>query len=76
VGLKLNRTRQLLPYADDINLLRDDIDTNERNTETLIVASKEVCRVVSLPERRSKSGHEKKNKSFENMSQFEYLKVM
>jgi hypothetical protein len=42
VGLKLNGTRQFLAYADDVNLLGDNIDTTEKNTETLIDASKEV----------------------------------
>jgi hypothetical protein len=37
---KLNVTRLLLIYADDVNLLGDDIDTIEKNTDTLIVASK------------------------------------
>jgi hypothetical protein len=31
-----------LAYADDVNLLRDNIDTIEKNTETIIDASKEV----------------------------------
>jgi hypothetical protein len=38
----LNGTHQLLTYADDVNLLRDNIDTIKKNTETLIDASKEV----------------------------------
>jgi retron-type reverse transcriptase len=42
VGLKLNRTNQLLVYADDVNVLDDDIDTIKKNTETLIDADKEV----------------------------------
>jgi hypothetical protein len=41
--LKLNGTRQLLTYAYDVNLLRDNIDnTYKRSIETLIDAGKEV----------------------------------
>jgi hypothetical protein len=42
VGLDLNGTHQLLVYVDDLNLLRDNIDTINKNTGTLIDASKEV----------------------------------
>jgi hypothetical protein len=42
VGLKLNGTCQLLVYADDINLLGDNIDTMKENTEALIDTCKEV----------------------------------
>jgi hypothetical protein len=42
VGLKLIRTYQLLAYADDVNLLGDNIDTIKKNMETLIYVSKEV----------------------------------
>jgi hypothetical protein len=42
LGLKLNETHHLLAYADDVNLLGDNIDTTMKNTETLIDASKEV----------------------------------
>jgi hypothetical protein len=41
-GVKLNGTHKLLAYADDVNLLRDNIDIIYKTTETLIDASKEV----------------------------------
>jgi hypothetical protein len=42
VGLKLNGTHQLSVYADDVNLLGDNIDTVKKTTQTLVDASKEV----------------------------------
>jgi hypothetical protein len=47
VGLKLNGTHQLLAHADDVNLLGDNIDTINNNTQTLIDSSKEVGLEVS-----------------------------
>jgi hypothetical protein len=42
LGQKLNGTHnQILAYADDVNLLGDNIATIKTNTETLIDASKE-----------------------------------
>jgi transglutaminase/protease-like cytokinesis protein 3 len=42
VGPQLNGTHQVLAYADDVNLLGDNTDTINKNTQTLIDASKEV----------------------------------
>jgi hypothetical protein len=67
VGLKLNETHQFLAFADNVNLLGDNIDTIKKNTATLIDASKEVDLEINVektkymmllsPECRSKSGH-------------------
>jgi hypothetical protein len=48
LGLKLNGTRQLLAYADDANLLADNIYTTNENTETLNDASKEIGLEVNM----------------------------
>jgi hypothetical protein len=48
VGLKLNGTHQLLAYADDVNLLGDNIDHIKKNKETLIGASKEVGLEINI----------------------------
>jgi hypothetical protein len=84
VGLKFNGTHQLLAYADDVNLLGDNIDTIEKNIETLIDASKEVGLEINIEEtkymllsRHQNAGQNRDieiaNRSFENVSQFKYL---
>jgi hypothetical protein len=42
LGLKLNGTHELLTYADDVNLLGDNLDTIKRKYKTLIHANKDV----------------------------------
>jgi hypothetical protein len=78
VGLELNGTHQLLAYADDVNLLGDDIDTINTNTETLIDASKEVGLEVNIEklsmlvaqDQNADQNRDLKigNRSFENVS--------
>jgi hypothetical protein len=41
-GLKLNATHQLLAYADEVNIVGENIDTIQKNTEALVDAAKEV----------------------------------
>jgi hypothetical protein len=42
LGLKLNGKHQLLPYADDVNLLGDNTDTINKNKGTLTDVSTDV----------------------------------
>jgi hypothetical protein len=41
-GLIMNGTHQLLAYADDVNIVVENVDTIQKNTKTLLDASKEV----------------------------------
>jgi hypothetical protein len=42
VGLKLKGAHLLLVYADDANLLGDNLDTTKKSAKTLLDAGKEV----------------------------------
>jgi hypothetical protein len=53
VGLKLDGTHQLLANAGNVNLLGGNIDALNKNTETLIDASKEFGLEVNIDKTKS-----------------------
>jgi hypothetical protein len=86
LGLKLNGTHQLLSYADDANLLGDNMDTINKNIETLIHASKEVSLEINVKKTKymllscqQNVGQDQDitiaNRSFANVSQFKYFET-
>jgi hypothetical protein len=82
-GLQLNGTRQLLVYADNVNILGGRVHTIKENAETLVVASKEIGLLVNAETTKyfvvygdQNVGHshntKTNNKSFERVEQFKY----
>jgi hypothetical protein len=80
----MNGTHSLLAYADDVNLLGDNIDTINKSTETLIYAIKEVDLEINVEKTKYMllSRHQNagqswdikiENRSFENVPHFKYL---
>jgi ribosomal protein S2 len=82
-GLELNGTHQLLAYADNINILGENIDTIQKNIEALLDAGKEVGLEVNSEKTkymmmsRKKAGQKNSiktaNRSFEGVAKFRYL---
>jgi hypothetical protein len=84
MGLKMNGTEQLLAYADDMNLLGENIGSINKNTVTLIYASKGVGLEVNVGKTKyilmscdqnadQNLDIEVGNRSFENVSHFMYF---
>jgi hypothetical protein len=84
VVLKLNGTHQLLAYADDVNLLGDNIVTLKKNIETLIDVGKEVGLEIKVDKSKHMSLSRHQNigqnrdikiakRSFVNVSEFKYF---
>jgi hypothetical protein len=82
-GLKINGTHQILVYADVVNILDRSIHI-KKNTEALVVASKEIGleanadktkHVVMFRDQNARQSHniEIYNSSFERAEQFKYL---
>jgi predicted transcriptional regulator len=82
--LQLKGTHQRLFYADVDNILGGSVHTTKKNTEALVVASKEIGLEVNVDktkymvmsrDQNSGRGHSKKsdNNYFESVEQFKYL---
>jgi hypothetical protein len=83
-GLKLNGTHELLVYADYVNILGGSIHTIRKNTEALVIASKEIglevnaektkYMVMSQDQNAEQNGNiQVGNKLFETVEQLKYL---
>jgi hypothetical protein len=76
VGLKLNGTHQLLAYADDVNLLGDNIDTIKKNTETLIDVSKEVGLEIKAGKSKDMLLYRRKKVRQNHYIDYEIIKIL
>jgi hypothetical protein len=85
-GLILNGTHQLLVYADDVNIVGENIDTIQKNAKAQLDASKKVGPEVNsektkymLVSRCQKAGEKQSikigNMSFESVAKLKYLGI-
>jgi hypothetical protein len=84
--LKLNGTQQLGTYADDINILEGNVNVVNKNTETLVAATKEIGLEVNADNTkymvmcRDQNAERNlniitDNVSFERVEEFKYLRT-
>jgi len=82
--MKLNGKHQLVVYAGDVNILGGSVYSIEKNTEALVIASKEIGLEVNTDKSRymvmSRDQNEGRshsmkidNSSFERVEQFKHL---
>ena len=71
--LKLNGTHQVLVYADDFNLWDRRIHTIKKNTEALLVGSKEIGLEVNADKTKLRHDIKIDNSFFEGIREFKYL---
>jgi hypothetical protein len=85
-GLEFKGTHQLLVYADGVNVLGGSIHTIRKNTEALVIASKETglgvnvektkYMAMSRDQNAGQNGYiQIGNESFETVEQFKYLET-
>jgi hypothetical protein len=83
-GLEFNGTHHLLVYADDVNLLGENINITKKSAEALLDDSKEIGLEINsdntkymFTSRHQTAGQinyiRVANKSFENVAKFKYL---
>jgi hypothetical protein len=85
-GLKLNGIDHLLVYADDVNTMGRSVHTIKKNTEYLVIASKEIHLQVNADRTKYKVMSQDQNarshnikvddNSFEEVLEFRYLRTL
>jgi hypothetical protein len=73
--LKLNGTHQLLVYVNDVNILGGSIHTTRKNTDALLIASKEIGLEVNAEITKSMVMSRDQNAGQNGNTQIDHLKL-